>query len=658
MKISKKILCFGILFSFISIKAQQFELGKVSVEELKEKSHPKDSSAVAAILYTKGKTYFDYSSNTGFSIVTEVEARVKIYKKEGYAWATKAVEIYTGASPYEKVSFSKAVTYNLVDGKIEKSKLKSDGEFTEKSNKFWSLAKITMPNVKEGSIIEYKYTINSPYINTLPEWNFQNEIPVNYSEFDTEVPDYYTYNTFFKGFLTPTISKSTRRISIPLSSSNTKEINYQSNIVHYVLKNIPAIKDEAYVNNIDNYSSSVLHELASEKFPNSYLKLYSTDWESVIKTIYDSENFGGELIKKNYFEEDLNLALSGITDRNQKLVAIYQFVKERMNWNNYTGYYCNDGVKKAYNQKTGNIAEINLMLASMLETHGFQAMPVLVSTRSNGIAIFPNRSAYNYVVVAVEDNNKIVLLDATDKYSSPNQLPFRALNWFGRLIRKDGSSVTIDLMPNQISNENVMMNYSIDETGKVTGKIRRQYSEYNAQLYRNKYVGVKEEQYLEMLENNLNKIEISEYVRSNATEIYKPVQETFSFTGSDLCDVVGDKIYVSPMLFLGSKKNPFNQEKREYPVDFGFPWQDKYTINIEIPDGYTVESLPAITQIETAQNICNFKYNILANGTKIQLSIMQEVTVPIVSSADYPMLQESYKKIIEKENEKIVLKKI
>jgi transglutaminase-like putative cysteine protease len=670
MRISKKILCFGILFSFISINAQEFELGKVSVAELQEKNHPTDSSAVAAILYSKGRTYFGYSESKGFVVVTDVETRIKIYKKGGYEWANKVVEIFTGATPIEKISFSKSVTYNLVDGKIEKTKLKSDGEFSEKLNKFWSVAKITMPNVKEGSVIEYKYTVESPYVSTLTEWKFQNKIPVNYSEYITEIPQYYNYNSFFKGFLAPSIFKSSKRESIVLTSkdrgagrvvsttySNDK-FEFQSNVTKYILKDIPAINDEAFVNNIENYSSSILHELASTEFPNAMLKPYATDWESIVKTIYDNENFGGELTKKNYYEEDLNAVIAAITDRNTKMIAIFQFVKERMNWNNYTGYYCNDGVKTAYKQKTGNIAEINLMLASMLQSAGFEAKPVLVSTRSNGIAIFPNKSAYNYVIVAVEDNNKIVLLDATDKYSLPNQIPFRALNWFGRLIRNDGSSVTIDLMPNQISNENVMMNYSIDETGKVTGKIRRQYSEYNAQLYRNKYVGVKEEQYLEMLENDLNKIEISEYVRSNAAQIYQPVQETFSFTGNDFCDVVGDKIYVSPMIFLCSKKNPFNQEKREYPVDFGFPWQDKYSINIEIPEGYVVESIPAVAQIETAQNICNFKYNILANGTKIQLSITQEVTVPIVSPVNYPLLQESYKKILEKENEKIVLKKV
>ena len=671
MKTLKQIIIIGVLFASSLTKAQEFELGKVSVQELEEKLHPIDTSASASVLYSKGKTYLKYTESNGFTVVTEVETRIKIYKKDGYDWANKSVEHYTGSNPIEKISFSKALTYNLVDGKIEKAKLKSEGEFSEKVNKFWSVKKITMPNVKEGSVIEYKYVLESPYTNTFPDWKFQSSIPVNYSEYSTDIPEYYQYNSFFKGFLSPKVIKSSSSKSIVITSkertsngpivsttiSNDK-ITYRSNLTTYLLKNIPAIKNEDYVNNIDNYTSTVVHELASTAFPNTLAKYYATDWESIVKTIYENDDFGAELTKKNYFEEDLNPIIAGITDKNQKMVAIFEFVKKRMNWNNYLGYSCNDGVKNAYKQKTGNSAEINLMLTAMLRSAGFQARPVLVSTRSNGIALFPNKSAYNYVITAVEDNNSITLLDATDQYSLPNQIPFRALNWFGRLIREDGSSTTIDLMPTASSKENVTLSYSINNAGIVTGKIRRMYADYNAQIFRSRFNGVKEESYLEKIENDLKKIEISDYVRVNASDIYSPIQESYSFTGNDFCDVVGDKIYVSPMLFLSAGKNPFNQQNREYPVDFGYPFQDKYTITIEIPEGYVVESIPAVANIKTQQAICSFKYNIQSNGNKIQIAVTQDVLTSIVSPADYPALQESYKKIIEKQNEKIVLKKV
>ncbi len=281
----------------------------------------------------------------------------------------------------------------------------------------------------------------------------------------------------------------------------------------------------------------------------------------------------------------------------------------------------------------------------------------MVSTRSNGIALFPNRTAFNYVIVAVEDKDSVTLLDATSKYAQPNILPFRALNWLGTLIREDGSVQSIDLMPQTISREQISMNYSISADGSAKGKIRRMYSDYNAQIFRQKNMGAKEDDYIERIENEL-KIEISEYSRPEVNDLKQPVMETFSFTGTNLCDIAGDKIYFSPLLFFATIQNPFVQEKREYPVDFGFPHQDKYMISIDIPDGYEIESTPATASIQTERGICGFKYSIQPNGNKIQLIFSQDIMLPIVNSTDYETLKNVFQMLVSKQTEKIILKKV
>ncbi|RZK11374.1 MAG: transglutaminase, partial [Flavobacterium sp.] len=513
-------------------------------------------------------------------------------------------------------------------------------------------------------------TIESPYITSFPDWEFQESIPVNYSEYKTSVPEFYTYSSHFKGFMIPKISKLTENKSLTFTSKersdglvvktsfSTDKVNYMVNTTKYIEENLPAMRDEDYVNNIDNYKSAVVHELAMSKMPNSTPKYYSTDWQSVVKTIYQNDDFGAELNKTNYFEEDLKAVLAGITDKNEKINAVFNFVKARMNWNDYYGYSCDQGVKAAYKQKTGNIAEINLMLTAMLRHAGLSARPVLVSTRSNGISFFPNRTAYNYVIAAVEDDNKIILLDASDKFTQPNILPLRALNWLGKLIREDGSSVDIDLMPNAVSREVIALNYKLDATGQITGKLRKQYTDYNAEIFRQRFVGQKEEAYLESLENKLDKIEISEYKRDNEKEMKLPVVETFSFSGSGLCDVVGDKIYLSPMIFFKTDKNPFNQEKREYPVDFGFPFQDKYVIGIDLPEGYVLESMPKPINVQAEGKMFGFVYNIVASENKVQLMFTMDVNTSIVSSENYQALKDVFQKLVAKQNEKIVLKKV
>ena len=378
----------------------------------------------------------------------------------------------------------------------------------------------------------------------------------------------------------------------------------------------------------------------------------------VVKTIYDYEDFGPELNKTGYFEDDLKTVLSGLTTADEKIKAILNYVKTNVKWNNYYGYSCNDGVKKAYKDKTGNTAEINLMLTAMLRYANLPANPVLLSTRSNGIAAFPNRTAFNYVIAAVETPTGFILLDASDKFSTPNVLPFRALNWVGRLVRKDGTSDQVNLMPKKVSTSSIMMNYSVDANGLVTGKLRKQQTEYNAMIFRDDVASINEDAYLEKLENRSNNIDIKEYSRNNEANLELPIMETYSFSGTNLSEIIGGKIYLKPLLFFTDVKNPFVQENREFPIDYGFPFLEKYTINISIPEGYKVEQLPAPAVITMDDNLGSFKFMTTSSESSIQLAISHEINAAIVPSDYYSVIKSYYQGMIDKQNEKIILTKI
>ena len=663
-----------ILLTSFNIYAQKYELGNVTIEELKEKFNPKDSSANATVIYEKGKTYFEYKQGDGFNIVTDVEVKIKIYKKEGYGRANTAVSFYVGSISDESVTFSKAITYNLVNGEIEKTKLKSDGEFIEKINKSWSRKKITLPNVKEGSIIEYKYTIKSPYLSVLPDWNFQTSIPVNHSEYTTNIPEYFTYNIYRKGFKTPVETKDKLEKKITLvyktrtnanfrggiasSRTDLEEVVYIENQITYKLDNVPALNEESYVNNIHNYITGIQHELSGKQMPQATYESFSSSWEAVTKTIYEDSDFGSQLNKTGYFENDINVLMSGLTTRDEKIAAIFNFVKSKIKWNENFGYTCSDGVKKAYENKVGNVAEINLMLTAILRYVGFNANPILVSTRSNGVSLFPSRTAFNYVIAGVEIDNDVILLDATSKNAMPNILPTRDLNWLGRIIRKNGTSEHVGLSPKLISKDYVNLMATITPNGEVNGKIKEQYLDYRAFGFRENYADLSKETYLEKLEKKYENIEVTEYEVTNKSELDKPVIETYSFKHNNTVEIIGDKMYFSPLLFFATAENPFKQETREYPVDFVYPNQNKYMIIIAIPDGYAVESIPTPINMELIDNMASFKFNISSTGKQIQISSTLDINTSIISSEYYGDLKAFFTEMIKKQTEKIVLKKI
>lgn len=651
------LLCMGFAYS------QKFELGKVAVKELEEKRHPIDTSAIAAVLYNKFRTYFVYKKKSGFSAVHEFEIRIKIYKKEGLEYANYEVPYRIGYEELndDMLSFSDAATYNLVDGKIEKTKLNNEGSFVEKVNKKWRIKAITLPNVKEGAVIEFKYTLKSENILTFPTFIFQKNIPVNFAEYKTDTPVYYIYKPVLKGLIsiqtTNAITTGYQNVDNSVTMQ-TDAFSYSQVSSIHAAKDIPALKEENYTDNIENYRSAIDYELERIRMPDVPDKDLSVTWEGVAKTIYSDEDFGPPIKTRNYFEEDLRRILQGLESQEDKMKAIFNFVKNKMNWNDGYGIYADKGVKKAYIDRTGNVAEINFILIAMLNSAAITANPVLVSTIENGIAAFPNITAFNYVIAAAEINGKRYLLDASNKFTEPNILPINTLNWNGRLIKNDGNSESISMVPASPSKINIIVIATIGKDGKITGKARIQKNDYDAFVFRKHYAGMNRDSYLEKLENEYDGIQIKNYVSENEDQLDKPMLETFEFNSDSHTETIGDNLYISPMLFFSMGHNPFTQEERKLPIYFGYPAQKKMQLSFDIPDGYVIASMPKPLSLSTGENVGNFKYNIQALQNKIQITVTFDISEMLVSSAFYPILKEFYKKMIDKQAEKIILKKI
>ena len=663
MKIIKVTVLLLLVLFVTETNSQNFELGKVSNNELLEKLHPEDTTAVAAVLYKKAKTIFKYNLSRGFTVNHEYTYRIKIYKKEGLSWANFEVPYYVGYEDMndESVKFSNVVTYNIEDGTVVKTKLNSEGSFKKNVNEYWNLATISMPNVKVGSVIEFKYILKSENIVKFPVYDNQYDIPINYSEYITEIPEIFIYKPVLKGYVK--VKSDAKFVNGSQNYEDeykrTASLKYRQINSSYVAENIPAIKEEDYVDNIRNYKSSIQNELERTRYPEQPVKDYSITWEGVAKTIFENKNFGKELNEQLYLIQDVKMILKNAVSDEEKLDVIFKFVQSKMNWNKEDGYFTEKGVKQAYLDKTGNVAEINFILIAMLKLAGINANPVLISTVEHGVPSFPSRTVFNYVIAAADFDGKQILLDATHKYTTQNILPLNVLNWTGRLIKQDGTSQEINLVPTIPSKVNYTLMTKINNLGHITGKFRVQKTAYEAYSFREKYANQNEENYLEKLENNLDGILINDYsVENRDTDMSKPVIETFTFTSENHCEIIGGKMFIDPLLFFTLKKNPFVQETRQMPIYFGYPKQEKYNINLEIPEGYAVESIPKSMKIASEDNVILFVMNSQVEGNKIQIIITKEINAAIMEAEYYSNLKDFFQKIIDKQNEKIVLKKI
>lgn len=659
-----------------NIIAQNYSFGKVSKAEIEQTAHPIEPEANAAIIYREVKARFEQSESKGFYIVTDVFERVKIYNKDGFDYATKAIKLYQGKSnDDDDLQGLKASIFSIEDGKIEKEKLKNSAVFEEKMSEYVEMKKFTMPNVKAGDVIDIKYTLRSSFISNIDEYKLQERIPVDNYSFSFAAPEFFMYKTHQKGFMPFKVNRVTKNRSmrysyIPESNpsglsgasvSNGRtvqdEITFKESVYSINKTGIPSIKNEPLSGNLNNYIAGLKLELSFTNFPNSNVEYYSNTWDDVCKTIYKSPSFGGELDKTNFLKSEMPAIIGDATSQGEKIKAAFEYVKDNTTWDKYNGIYAREGIKETFKKSKGNTGDINLLLVAILRESGVNANPVLVSTVSHGVPIFPTRDGFNYVICGVEIENSVILLDATSD-NPPNILDAKLLNWQGRLIRKDGSSNWIPLVPTKPAVSNAMLVCDLNEEQIVTGKIQKRLTGHFAVNFRDVYEGLSNDATRKKLEKFTGDSELSDVETKYMNNVYKPVQYKGDFENSALVEEIGGKLYMSPLLFLATTENIFKADTRDLPIYFGYPTQDKALVTITIPEGYAVASMPESINISLSEGRGAYRFTISEAGGKIQLSVDNSINQPIFLNTDYEDLKKYFELIVKKENEKIVLTKV
>jgi hypothetical protein len=160
----KKIFVSVVVLVMINISVfsedVEFDVGKIKPEDINVNVCPIDSNAGAWIIGEFGSIDYRYNESTGFNLYFNYKVRIKILKNTEFSNATFIIPMYSYSQGWEQITME-GYTYNLENGKIIKSKLSKDSRFEEIINKNRKEIKVTLPNVREGSVIDFEYTILS-----------------------------------------------------------------------------------------------------------------------------------------------------------------------------------------------------------------------------------------------------------------------------------------------------------------------------------------------------------------------------------------------------------------------------------------------------------------------------------------------------------------
>lgn len=596
----KIIYLFILLLIPITFQAQSsFNSNDFSVtfNDLDTNFFEKDSTANAIVLYEYGNSYIE---DRTFSLISEVKRKIKIINNKGFDKATITVLLYNNGNTKEKLRNVIATTYNLNGKAVVHTKLRESEIYEEKYNDNYTLAKFTFPSVQEGSVLTYSYTTESPYVYNYKSWEFQDDIPKLYSEYNTSIPANYEYHIKLVGFLGLKASQHTLKEHCLTGNSGAYA---DCTISKYVMEDIPAYKEEDYMTTKDNYLSKLSYELNTVKTFDGRTDKISKTWKDVDK----------ELRFDNRFGKQLNVSVSNDsfmseTDALKRAKNIFSFIQNGYTWDGNYNIFGDISIKNLIKTKSGNVSEINILLHNLLEENKISVKPVLLSTRSNGFVnkLFPVISEFNYLIVQASINNKTYLLDATDKYLPFGELPFRCLNQDGRILDFKNGSSWIDLTPSDVSLIHYKVNLKLEEDNILAGKINTTATGYQALPLRKAYLE-NGTAYLNGYKEKYHSINFIDHSVENKGKSDEQFLEEFNIEYTT--EEIGENLYINPFLFKLMEENPLKLKERTYPIDFGYKDTFLYTLKIDLKDKYDILETPKDLNITLPNNKGLLIYN-------------------------------------------------
>ena len=631
--------------------------GKPTDDELNMTTYAPDPEAEAVVLYSQTVLQYDLTSGS-FKLKRSNKKRIKILKEEGKDKANGGISyLYNGhrLGNCEQLVKLKATAYNMVDGKLVKTKMEGDMVNHEDVSKTLRLTKYTVPQVSVGTVIEMEYEIESDFFAEIDDWWAQSDIPVMYTSFEVTVPEYFNFNVDERGFYQ--LEKKIEDTNMTMAAGTGQGL-LQCGGRHYkfIGRNLPALRKKKLLYAPQSYGQRVSMELRAIQIPGRMTKHFTSDWNDVDKQLLDDDEFGGRLGKNPLKTEMQEAGVANINDPKERIMAIYSLLKERVKWNEkYTLY--GEGASKVLKERSGSNASINFILINMLRDAGFEAYPAVMRSRDRGFLTITRATVkeFNTFVVAVKVGDSFSYLDGSIEDGWLDVLPDHLLVDRARIVSKDKPAEWVDLTGLSGSKTRSMVKAELQADGTLQADIQTKFSGSDAAYLRHEFrTATDSATFVSELAQELN-CEIESLSLNNHRGLGPEVERNMHVIKQ--CDAAGDMIYVNPWVLNIMSENPLTEEQRTLPVEFPYITTENLTTVMTIPEGYVVEELPQplMMKSEDGKLSCLIASN--AEGTTLSSRCQIQVGKTFFTPSEYPFVKSFLEEVYKRLQDVIVIKK-
>lgn len=610
-----------------------------------------EPNAEAIIVFDIGSSRFQYQGDGGFVIIFKRIKRIKVFTRAGARHAEVSIPFYfENKLETEKVYDIEAMTHNYENGQIIMRRLEGSSIYEEQISEHVKVKKFVMPHVKENTVFEFRYTMETPFLFNPPDWKFQGNIPTKYSEYSIGTDPFYEYEYIAQG-----IDKFDYQHS-GLEHQNWKDADGKGNytVTTFVKRNIPAFVDEGFITTPEDYIMKLDFQVAKVTYRGGGYKFYKSTWTDLCKRLLEHEDFGRYINASHRLAKDILKKEPQLmsTPENKRSQAIINYVRSELVWTGRMGYYASKSPKEVFAQKTGTAAEINLLLMALLSEAGFDATPVLLSTRSHGKVYpqYPFDHFFNYVLVFVNGPQPF-LTDGTESLIAYDRIPIRSMNEKGLIVSKEAEN-WVDLTTRRPSLEDVNLKLTVDPANsEIRFSSMISSTEYEALDYRRNF----EDDTTKIREHfqktlDVPSLKASTYNFSTASRPY-----IINLTGTSRLEQVGSKAIVQPFLGFAFNENPLKQPERTYPVDITYPRNTKIKTTVFMPNGYKPSALPEPIELDNEMVLVSLKHAQI--GSDLELQAEYRLKKAVYDPAEYSKVKEYFDVIIKAFNATVVLEK-
>jgi hypothetical protein len=625
--------------------------GNVTPKDFDLTQYRIDSGASVVVIADIGESHFERENISGVRLVFTRHKRVKIINKNAFDMGTVEIPISLKGKTGDQLRDLIATTYNLENGKVLEQKLDANSVFTVDYSNDVKLKKFAFPGLKEGSIIEYSYTLHTDIRINLRSWEFQGKYPCLWSEYTVTIPEWLTYIDLEQG-MNPFFI-------------NTTDYNVSSGVKlathHWAMKDVPAMQEEKYTTTINNYISKVefqLQSITSSGISNDVIP----GWPKIAAELMESKSFGANLSKTNHWLDGDLATITRDTHGNlEKAEKIYAYVRDNFECVKQQQTQIVNSLEDVFKNKAGSDGEINLLLCAMLNHEGIHSDPILLSTRSHGFVseAYPKLDRYNKTICNVHIDSLYYFLDASRKYLSFNHLAEDCYNGQAMVINAE-NTFPVYFAADALKESKQTSVFILNDEGHprdMVGSFQSNLGYYESYKLREKIAKTSETDYFKELKSfNKGGIEIDNAGVDSLTHPDNPLVEHFNLTFKNISDV--GIIYFNPIIAVAIGENPFKSTERKYPVEMPYTIDEVYSLEMDIPKGYRIEEMPKSAKVLLNETDGFFEYMIGHDETSIHLHTRIKLNRANYLPSDYNSLRDFYTYIIKKQGEQIVFKKI